>query len=55
MAQKNSEVPQICKFGLTRDSERYREFLTMWKDADLDHPEVATAKAFLAKQVMSEK
>src|SRR5215472_981134 len=31
--------------------ERYREFLTMWKDADLDHPEVATAKAFLAKQV----
>jgi len=27
----------------------------MWKDADLDHHEVATAKAFLAKQVMSEK
>jgi len=35
--------------------ERYREFLTMWKDADLDHPEVATAKAFLAKQVTREK
>lgn len=27
---------------------RYREFLTIWKDADTDCPEVATAKKFLA-------
>ena len=34
--------------------ERYREFLTAWKDADLDLPEVATAKEFLAKKVIRE-
>ena len=30
--------------------ERYSEFLAMWKDADPDRPEVATAKEFLAKR-----
>lgn len=35
--------------------ERYREFLTVWKDADLDRPEVATAKEFLAKKGIPEK
>ena len=34
--------------------ERYREFLTVWKDADPDRPEVATAKEFLAKKVIRE-
>jgi tetratricopeptide (TPR) repeat protein len=33
--------------------ERYREFLTVWKDADPDRPEVAVAKEFLAKKVMN--
>jgi len=28
--------------------QRYQEFLTLWKDADGDRPEVATAKEFLA-------
>jgi tetratricopeptide (TPR) repeat protein len=35
--------------------ERYREFLTIWKDADPDRPEVATAKEFLARKGMREK
>jgi tetratricopeptide (TPR) repeat protein len=49
-------------FGLARAAEamgdnslamqRYREFLTVWKDADPDRPEVATAKEFLAKRTM---
>ncbi len=29
--------------------QRYQEFLKIWKDADLDRPEVATAKKFIAK------
>ena len=29
--------------------QRYQEFLQIWKDADPDRPEVATAKEFLAK------
>jgi hypothetical protein len=29
--------------------QRYQEFLQIWKDADPDRPEVATAKQFLAK------
>ena len=36
-------------------AERYREFLTVWKDADPDRPEIGTAKEFLAKKVMGEK
>jgi Tfp pilus assembly protein PilF len=36
-------------------SERYQEFLSMWKDADPDRPEVATAKEFLAKKLIGEK
>ena len=35
--------------------ERYREFLTIWKDADPGRPEVATAKEFLEKKGMREK
>lgn len=35
--------------------ERYQEFLSIWKDADPDRPEVATAKEFLAKKLMGEK
>jgi hypothetical protein len=30
-------------------AERYREFLTIWKDADADRPEISSAKEFLAK------
>ena len=33
--------------------ERYREFLTIWKEADPDRPEVATAKEFLAKELIA--
>jgi tetratricopeptide (TPR) repeat protein len=29
--------------------QRYREFLELWKNADRDRPEIATAKGFLAK------
>jgi tetratricopeptide (TPR) repeat protein len=29
--------------------QRYQEFLALWKNADADRPEVATAKEFLAK------
>jgi tetratricopeptide (TPR) repeat protein len=29
--------------------QRYQEFLAIWKNSDLDRPEVATAKEFLAK------
>ncbi len=46
-------------FGLARAAQvlgdnatarkRYQEFLTLWKDADSDRPEVAVAKEFLAK------
>jgi hypothetical protein len=35
--------------------ERYREFLTIWKDADADRPEVSLAKEFLAKKTIHEK
>ena len=28
--------------------QRYQEFLTLWKNADADRPEVATAREFLA-------
>jgi len=35
--------------------ERYREFLSLWKDADPDRPEVLTAKEFLAKQAIRGK
>jgi hypothetical protein len=47
-------------FGLPRAAEalgnnslamqRYWEFQTVWKDADSDRPEVATAEEFLAKK-----
>jgi tetratricopeptide (TPR) repeat protein len=30
--------------------QRYQEFLKIWKDADLDRPEVAIARQFLAKE-----
>jgi tetratricopeptide (TPR) repeat protein len=30
-------------------AERYREFLTIWKNADPDRPEISTAKDFLAQ------
>jgi tetratricopeptide (TPR) repeat protein len=35
--------------------ERYQEFLSIWKDADPDRPEVTTAKEFLAKKLIGEK
>jgi hypothetical protein len=35
--------------------ERYQEFLSLWKDAEPDCPEVATAKEFLRKAVIGEK
>ncbi len=35
--------------------ERYQEFLSIWKDADPDRPEVAVAKEFLAKKLIGEK
>jgi tetratricopeptide (TPR) repeat protein len=35
--------------------ERYREFLTIWKDADPDRPEVSTAKQFLSRNAIPEK
>jgi tetratricopeptide (TPR) repeat protein len=35
--------------------ERYQEFLSIWKDADPDRPEIATAKEFLAKKLIREK
>jgi hypothetical protein len=34
--------------------ERYEKFLSLWKDADPDCPEVATAKEFLTKAVIGE-
>jgi tetratricopeptide (TPR) repeat protein len=33
--------------------ERYQEFLSIWKNADPDRPEVATAKEFLVKQLIA--
>jgi tetratricopeptide (TPR) repeat protein len=39
----------------TTARERYQEFLSIWKDADPDRPEVATAKEFLAKKLIREK
>jgi tetratricopeptide (TPR) repeat protein len=30
--------------------QRYQQFLTLWKSADLDRPEVTTAKEFLVKE-----
>jgi tetratricopeptide (TPR) repeat protein len=35
--------------------ERYREFLTIWKDADPDRPEISTARAFLTKNGIQTK
>jgi tetratricopeptide (TPR) repeat protein len=35
--------------------ERYLEFLSIWKDAEPDRPEVSTAKEFLAKKLIGEK
>jgi tetratricopeptide (TPR) repeat protein len=35
--------------------QRYQEFLRIWKDADPDRPEVATAKQFLAKEPTTAK
>jgi tetratricopeptide (TPR) repeat protein len=35
--------------------QRYQEFLKIWKDADPDRPEVATAKQFLAKEPTTAK
>jgi predicted Zn-dependent protease len=35
--------------------ERYQDFLSIWKDADPDRPEVTTAKEFLAKKLIGEK
>jgi tetratricopeptide (TPR) repeat protein len=52
-------------FGLARTAqargdnatarERYQEFLSIWKDADPDRPEVATAKEFLTKKLIHQK
>jgi tetratricopeptide (TPR) repeat protein len=52
-------------FGLARSAqaigdsatatERYREFLSIWKDADPDRPEVSAAKEFLAKRATCEE
>jgi tetratricopeptide (TPR) repeat protein len=39
----------------TTAGERYQEFLGIWKDADPDRPEVATAKEFLAKKLIVKK
>jgi tetratricopeptide (TPR) repeat protein len=39
----------------TTAGERYQEFLSIWKDADPNGPEVATAKEFLAKKLIAEK
>ena len=36
-------------------SERYQEFLSIWKDADPDRPEVVTAKEFLVKHPFGQK
>jgi len=30
--------------------QRYQQFLTLWKNADSDRPELTTAKEFLAKE-----
>ena len=30
--------------------QRYQQFLTLWKNADPDRPEVTTAKEFLGKE-----
>jgi hypothetical protein len=35
--------------------ERYQEFLSIWKNADPDRPEGATAKEFLAKKFIAKK
>jgi tetratricopeptide (TPR) repeat protein len=52
-------------FGLARAAQalddnatarqRYQEFLKIWKDGDLDRPELTTAKAFLAEQQTQSK
>jgi tetratricopeptide (TPR) repeat protein len=39
----------------TTAGKRYQEFLSIWKDADPNRPEVATAKEFLAKKLIAEK
>jgi tetratricopeptide (TPR) repeat protein len=39
----------------TTAGERYQEFLSIWKDADPDRPEVATAREFLVKQLIAKK
>src|SRR5215472_6651250 len=35
--------------------QRYQEFLTLWKNADDDRPQVATAKEFLKKIPSAQK
>jgi hypothetical protein len=62
--QRTPNRPKVI-FGLARAAralgdnatarERYEEFLSIWKDADTDRPEVATAKEFLAKKLTGEK
>jgi tetratricopeptide (TPR) repeat protein len=62
--QRTPKRPKAI-FGLARAAqalgdnatarERYQEFLSMWKDADADRPEVTTAKEFLAKKLIGEK
>jgi tetratricopeptide (TPR) repeat protein len=36
-------------------AERYREFLSIWKNADPDCPEVPAAKTFLTRNAIREK
>ena len=62
--QRTPNRPKVI-FGLARAAqalgdnatarERYQEFLSIWKDADPDLPEVATAKEFLAQKLVAEK
>ncbi len=62
--QRTPNRPKVI-FGLARAAqalgdnaaarERYQEFLSIWKDADPDRPEVAIAREFLAKKLISEK
>jgi hypothetical protein len=57
---KRTPGRSMAVYGIARAAEargddatarqRYEEFLTIWKDADPDRPELATAKKFLAQQ-----